>query len=252
MMFTIARFTLLEAVRNRLFVLILVGVVCVFGLAEFMGELAITEKKQMQGAFLSSLLRLFSIAIISLFVITSVTRELNDKSLEMIMSLPMPRHQYLFGKLFGYGGLALLISLVICLPLIMYTSPEQVMYWVFSLFCEQLIIIALSLVCLFTFSNLTISYTAVMGFYLLSRSMEAMQLLGESPVLQASTFSQDFMNNLLDGIALILPDLHAFTRSDWLVYSVSFADLRLVLMQTLIYMALLVSVGLFDLYRKSL
>jgi len=251
-MFTIARFTFLEAVRNRLFVLVMVGVVCAFGLAEFIGELAITETKQIQGALLSSLLRIFSISIIGLFVVTSVTRELNDKGLEMIMSLPVPRHRYLFGKLCGYAGLALLVSFIICLPLIIYAPLGRVAYWFFSLLCEQLIVVALSLVCLFTFSNVTVSFTAVMAFYLLSRSMQAIQLLSESPVLEFNTLSQDFMNRLLDGIALILPDLSAFTRSDWLVYPVSLSDMRSVVIQTLIYMTILVSAGLFDLYRKDL
>ena len=256
-MFTIARFTLLEAVRNRLFILIMAGVICLFVLAEFIGELSITETRQVQSAILSSLLRVFSISIISLFVITSALRELNDKGLEIILSLPMPRHQYLFGKLLGYGGLSLLISIIVSLPLLLYAPTIPVICWFLSLFCEQALVISLSLVCLFTFANVTISFVtisfiAVMAFYFLSRSMETIRLLSESPILESNAFSQDFIHCLVDAMALLLPDLSAFTKSDWLAYNVDFADMQIVIIQTMIYLTILLSAGLFDLYRKNI
>ena len=251
-MFTIARFTLLEAVRNRLFILIMAGVICLFVLAEFIGELSITETRQVQSAILSSLLRIFSIPIISLFVITSALRELNDKGLEIILSLPMPRHQYLFGKLLGYGGLSLLISITVSLPLLLYAPTIPVICWFLSLFCEQALVISLSLVCLFTFANVTISFIAVMAFYFLSRSMETIRLLSESPILESNAFSQDFIHCLVDAMALLLPDLSAFTKSDWLAYNVDFADMQTVIIQTMIYLTILLSAGLFDLYRKNI
>ncbi len=251
-MFTIARFTLLEAVRNRLFILIMAGVVCLFVLAEFIGELSITETRQVQSAILSSLLRIFSISIISLFVITSALRELNDKGLEIILSLPISRHQYLFGKLLGYGGLSLLISITVSLPLLLYAPTIPVICWFLSLFCEQALVISLSLVCLFTFANVTISFIAVMAFYFLSRSMETIRLLSESPILESNAFSQDFIHCLVDAMALLLPDLSAFTKSDWLAYNVDFADMQTVIIQTIIYLTILLSAGLFDLYRKNI
>ena len=251
-MFTIARFTLLEAVRNRLFILIMAGVICLFVLAEFIGELSITETRQVQSAILSSLLRVFSISIISLFVITSALRELNDKGLEIILSLPISRHQYLFGKLLGYGGLSLLISIIVSLPLLLYAPTIPVICWFLSLFCEQALVLSLSLVCLFTFANVTISFIAVMAFYFLSRSMETIRLLSESPILESNAFSQDFIHCLVDAMALLLPDLGAFTKSDWLAYNVDFADMQIVLIQTMIYLTILLSAGLFDLYRKNI
>ena len=251
-MFTIARFTLLEAVRNRLFILIMAGVICLFVLAEFIGELSIAETRQVQSAILSSLLRVFSISIISLFVITSALRELNDKGLEIILSLPIPRHQYLFGKLLGYGGLSLLISITVSLPLLLYAPTIPVICWFLSLFCEQALVVSLSLVCLFTFANVTISFIAVMAFYFLSRSMETIRLLSESPILESNAFSQDFIHCLVDAMALLLPDLSAFTKSDWLAYNVDFADIQTALIQTMIYLTILLSAGLFDLYRKNI
>jgi hypothetical protein len=60
------------------------------------------------------------------------------------------------------------------------------------------------------------------------------------------------MNQLLDVVAWVLPDLDAFTRSDWLVYGIDNAALVQVLLQTTVYLMILVAAGLFDLYRKEL
>ena len=251
-MLTIARFTVLEAVRCRFFIIMIAVMAGLFCLAEFIGALTITETRQMQAAVAASLLRVFSISVICLFVMTSVLRELKDKGLEVILSLPMPRYAYLSGKFFGFAGLSLFISVLAGLLLLLYAPAARAGIWFISLFCEHLLLISLSLVCMLTYSDISLSFISVMAFYLLSRSMEAICLLSAGPVLASGSVSQDFMHFLVNAIALVLPDLNAFTRSDWLVYGVEFADMRVVLIQTPLYLAVLLSAGLFDLYRKNL
>ena len=45
---TIAYYTFIEALRNRLFILTLTGLVCLLGVAEFAGELAVTGSRGIQ------------------------------------------------------------------------------------------------------------------------------------------------------------------------------------------------------------
>lgn len=251
-MFTIARFTLVEAIKNRLFLLAIVAIIILFGLAVFIGELAITETAQIQVVILASALRLFAITIVSLFVITSMVREFSDKGVEILLSLPLPRYEYYFGKLLGYALLSLVMAALASVPLLFFAGTGAISIWFLSLCCELLIIIALSLISLFTFTNITSAYIAVMAFYLLARSIESIQLLSASPILEFKTFSQEFMNHLVDIIALVLPDLGSFTNSSWLIYEIEVAEILPVLLQTVIYFSILVSAGLFDLYRKNL
>lgn len=251
-MFTIAYFTLLEALRCRLLLLMLTVVAGLFGLAQFLGELSITETRQAQAAVTASLLRVFSICATCLFVISSVLKELNDKGLELILSLPLPRHAYLFGKLTGFAGFSLCVAVLAALPLFLYAPAVAVGCWMLSLFCEQLLLAAFSLLCLLAFANISLAFTSAMAFYLLSRSMEALRLLSAAPVLVSDANSQVFMNFLVNALALLLPDLHAFTRSEWLVYGVDADAVGAVLIQTLVYLPVLLSAGLFDLYRKNL
>ena len=214
---TIARYTFVEALRNRLFLLAVIGLVCLFGIAEFAGELAITETRQIQAALVAGVTRWFLVITCTLFVITSMVREANDKGLELMLSLPLSRASYYFGK---YCGFMLLVLVIIALsaPLVLlYSSIDTLSGWLFSLLCELAIIIAASMLCLFTFSNITVAFVATLSFYVLSRTIAAIQLLSITPILESDSFSQQFMNQIVNAIAWILPDLDAFTRSDWLI-----------------------------------
>lgn len=250
MMLTIARFTLLEARRNHLFVVAAAGAACLYAIGEFVGAISVTEARQIQSALTASLLRIASIALLSVFVITSALRELNDKSLELLLSLPKPRHWHFLGKFSGYAGLALALSLILSLPLFNHAPALPTLCWLLSLVCEQALVIAFSLLCLWTCANATVAFGMTAAFYLLCRGMETARLLSQSPVLDGS--ATPVLRSLVEAIALLLPDLSAFTRSDWLVYETGFVNLGPVLIQTAIYLPLLLSAGLIDFHRKSL
>jgi ABC-type transport system involved in multi-copper enzyme maturation permease subunit len=249
---TIARFTFYEAVRNRLFALTLVGLVCVLGLTEFVGELVISEANSIRAILMGSGMRLFAVMTVALFVITSMVREFNDKGFELIASLPIPRASYYFGKFLGFFLLSLIIAIATSLLLLIYSPATSVSVWLISLICELAIIISLSLLCLLTFSNVTVAFMVVISFYVLSRSIYAIQLISNSPLLEYYSYSQQFLRWVTEVMAFLLPGLHNFTRSDWLVYGVDLISMQTVIIQTLIYLALLSAAGLFDLYRKNL
>jgi len=249
----IAYYTLLEALRNRLLWLVLGVIVASFGLVEFIAAVAITETVQFQSGFLGALLRLWSVFMLCLFVISSMVRELNDKGLELVLSLPIPRASYFFGKLGGFSTLAALVALLCSLCLLLYAPPPQVLLWGASLLCELLIVTAFSILCLFTFNQVTLALSAVVGFYVLSRAMSALQLIGQSHLTGTGGLSQDVIEGILAAIAFILPELDRFTASEWLVYHTgAWSALAPVAGQTAVYLALLSGAALFDLYRKNL
>jgi ABC-type Na+ efflux pump permease subunit len=253
LLLTIAKYSIWEAIRDKFLVFIFMGVVAFLCLSLFIGELAIMESAKMQSALLASTLRLFSVFTMGLFVITSMVREFNDKGFELILSHPVPRSSYYFGKFTGFSVVALLIAILSACCLILYAPLNATLIWSFSLFCELLIIISLSLLCLFSFNSITISFSVVMAFYILSRTIETIQLISDSPILALGSMSHKFMNGLLDLIAYLIPNLNDFTQTEWLVYQTNFNESMLIIIgQTLIYVVLLSCVALFDLYRKEL
>ena len=250
---TISYFTVVEAIRNKLFIFTILFIVAMFGICGFIGDLAITQTSQLQSAVLGFVLRLLCIFIISLFVITSTVREFDDKGFELLLSLSIPRWSYYLGKYLGFSLLSFITAVLIILPLFIYSGYAQVLCWGISLYCELLIMVAASLFCLFTFGNITISFTIVSVFYLLARTISAIRLMSENPVVAGSALFQDFMKHLVEGIAALLPDFSLFTRSDWLIYGQAEVHaLTPVIGQTIIYVVLLSGAALFDLYRKNL
>jgi ABC-type transport system involved in multi-copper enzyme maturation permease subunit len=248
----IARYTFLEAVRNRLFGLTAAGLICLLGLTEFIGELAITETGRIQAALVGAVMRLFAVCVVALFVVTSVVRESSDKGTEVLLSLPLPRHAYFLGKYAGFLALSGVIAAAICALLLLYAGAGPVLVWFVSLQCELAIVVALALLCVFTFSNVTVSFMLVLAFYLLARAMHSIQLISSSPIMESSTWSQEYIRRLFDVVAYVLPDLHEFTRSDWLAWGGGPASLGSILVQTLVFVMLLGSAAIFDLYRKEI
>lgn len=251
--FSIARLTALEAIRNRLVWLLLATVLCGFGLIQFIGDIAITETRQIQSALMGSFFRFSAVFIVALFVVAGTVREMNDKVIDLVFAMPITRSRYYAGKLLGSILFAILMVVVFCLPLLLQVEPAQVLLWGISLFAECLLMIGISLLCVFTFGHVAIALSIIMAFYLLSRSIGAIQLMTEGSMISLSSFSHQFMHSVVDGIAYLLPDLYRFTSNDWLVYgSGSMDDLVVVIIQTLVYLPLLAGAALFDLYRKSL
>lgn len=249
---TIAYYTFVEAVRARLIRLLLLVLLAAFAGSLFLNEIAITDSQRIQTAFLAVSLRSASIFVLSLFIISSLAREFNEKGLELILSLDLPRASYVLGKQLGFMGIALLLASGVSMLLAAFAPPNQVILWGLSLLGELWIVAALSLFCLLTFSQIMPAMSLVLGFYLLARSMAAIQLIGHTPLGEGGTASQ-FMVHAIDAIALLLPRLDTFTQTAWLVNdSGNWEQLGPIAVQTLIYLALLLAGGLFDLSRKNL
>ncbi len=248
---TIAYYTLLEALRNRLSWAIIFIAIVGLGLSGFLNELAITESAEIQIALLASFLRFAAVFLLATFVLTSMIREFNDKVLELLMASSLPRAAYFLGKFAGFAVLAVIPSLLFGALIAVLASPLQSLLWTITLVCELWLIAAFSLLCVFTFNQVILALGAVMAFYLMARSVVTLQLIGQHP-LGAQLSSQQVINRMIDLLSALLPHLDSYTRTDWLVYgSGSWSVLPALLMQTLVYLGLLLGAALFDLYRKN-
>ena len=84
-------------------ILTLLLTLCVLlGASLFIRELAVTESARFQTGFYAAAARLCAVFITSLYVLASITREFNDKGLEVLLALDLPRSHYICGKLAGF------------------------------------------------------------------------------------------------------------------------------------------------------
>ena len=249
---TIAQFTLLEALRNRLFYLVLLIIAVMLTFTLFLKQVAITETRDIQIAFLAAMFRLISVFILATFVIVSQVREANDKVMELLLTRDLPRAHYLFGKLIGYLGVALLLCALFTLPILLFADISRTLAWGLSLFLEMAIVAALSLFCVLTLNQVVGALAAVLASYALARSMAALQLIGASRLSDGDALLDRIANYALDGIAFFLPRLDLFTQTGWLLHrDQSSLDVPSLLLQSAVYVALLGAAALFDFQRKN-
>ena len=249
---TISRFTIIESLRNRLLLLSFLVIGISFAMVEFIGDLAITEHRVTQVAILAAFLRMSAVVMVTLFVVSSTVRELHDKTLEMILAMPIRRGSYYLGKLIGYFYIAALVAVFFAALLLLYADAEQVFIWMISLFLELVLVVALSLVMLFTFNQVPSALTAVFIFYGASRIVTSIFLMAKYPIIAHTSMGQQFMDAFIELLTWLLPDLHRFTQTEWLTYNTADWSILLPLLgQTVIYLVFLSFIALFDFYRKN-
>jgi ABC-type transport system involved in multi-copper enzyme maturation permease subunit len=248
---TIAHHTLLEAARNRMLWIAFAILLTAVGLAAFLGQVAITESREIGATVVAAFLRLAAVFLAVAFVVTSMVRELNDKVLEIVLSHPVPRASYLLGKFVGFSAAALLLATLFSLPLLMFAPALRVLAWGGSLALELLVMSAVSLFCVLTLNQVVAALAATTGFYILSRSIVAAQIIAASGG-QSATWMDRLAEGALSAIGAVLPAFSRMTRSDWLVtMTLDWMSLAGLAGAAVVYVALIVAAALFDFHRQN-
>lgn len=247
-----ARYTLLEALRTRFPVVLLVAVAVLLLISFFVEALAITESARFQASVYAAGMRLAGVFIAALYVLASIAREFNDKGFDILLALDLPRAHYVLGKLAGFLALAALIALVASLPLLWLSPWQAVIQWAMSFALELAIVVALALFCMLTFSQLVPAASFIVAFYLFARSITAIRLMSAHPISGADSLSHQVINRMVEGLALVTPALDQWTETAWLVNEpAAWNTLLAIGWQSAIYVLLLAAAAMFDLYRKN-
>jgi ABC-type transport system involved in multi-copper enzyme maturation permease subunit len=247
----IARATLLEAARSRMLWLVAILCLLCLGLAGFIQQVAIIEAPQIQATVLAAILRAAAAFLTAAFVTMSVVREYNDKVFELMLAQPWPRGVYLAGKFVGFSTAAVALAVIVSLPLLPFVPLDRLGVWTMSLGCELIIVAAMSLFCVITLAHIVPALATVLGFYVLARSIAAMQVIAAGSET-SGTWAERAADWVIRGIALVLPRLDLMTRSDWLVAAMPApAVLAGVIGQAVIYAVLLMAAAQFDLHRQN-
>ncbi|MCC7483938.1 MAG: ABC transporter permease [Burkholderiales bacterium] len=248
----IARFTLLEALRTRLAAITLLVFALLAAAGFFVEGIAIAESERFGAGFYAATARWAAVFLVAFHVLAAIAREFDDKGLEVLLALDAPRAQYVIGRLAGFITVAALVAAAACVPLALHAPPVALAQWGFSLGCELAIIAALALFCAVSFNHIVPAAGFVVAFYLLARSLGAMRLMSAHPLAGADTFSHQAISLMVEGLALVVPALADWTRTEWLVNQPAAAtELAAIAAQGALYVALLAAAAMFDLYRKN-
>jgi hypothetical protein len=250
---------LLEARRTHLLEIALLVAIAGIGLTQFLAQVALTESGLIRMTLLAALYRLAAVFILASFTVASVQREFADQGIQLALSLPLARASFCAGKLAGFAVCAIALALLFALALGVAPNPGQdapwlrVALWGASLAAELTLIAVLAMFCAFSLSSSTGAVAAVAGFYLLARSVGALQLIAATPVPKDNAWWQKPLDYAVDAIALLLPRLDLFANGTWLTGAApGSGDLAIVFGQAALYTVLLAAALMFDFYRREL
>jgi hypothetical protein len=247
----LARLVLLEARRGALPWLALAAVALSLCLAVFLSHMALTESRMLQAAIVAAVLRACAVFLMAAHVCASVLREVHDKGLELMLSLPLTRSAHYLGRFLGFAVCGLLLAAFFALPLLGLAPADAVTRWAISLALEVALVVAAALFFAMSLSQLLPAITATVGFYLLARSMAGIQAIAAGPHRDEG-LADRVARWAVDGVALLFPRLDAVTRTDWLLYAPPPASVyATALASVVLYGVVLLAAGLFDFHRRS-
>ena len=249
----IARQTLVEAYRHRLFWTTLALAVGGLFIGWFFQSLAIAESEQIHSAVVASLSRVGAVVLLTLYVVSSISRDFNDRMVQIIFSLPVTRMEYFFGKLLGFSIVASLVALLFGLSLVFFGPKSGIFAWTVSLACELVLVSAVAMLFALSLNQISVAVLATMAFYVLARAIRAMVLMAGSETGLISSWSQKVIELSVNMLAYMLPRLSRYTNTEWVVYQPpEFTDMLYVILQTAFFVSLISAAALIDLYRKNI
>jgi hypothetical protein len=247
----LVRLVLLEARRGALPWLALTAVALSLGLAAFLSQVALTESRSLQAAIVAAVLRACAVFLVAAHVAASVLREINDKGLELMLSLPLARSAQYTGRFLGFASCGVLLALFFALPLLLWASPAAVALWGISLAVETAVMAAAALFFAMSLAQLLPAIAASAAFYLLARTMASIQAIAAGPHRDGSSADR-VARWAVDAVALLFPRLDSVTRTEWLLYGTPATGAYAAALGGLaVYGVLLIAAGLFDFHRRS-
>ena len=249
---TIARFCLLEALRTRYLWLLFGMLLMLLAATFFLRAIAVTESARIQLGVFAASARIASVFLITLHVAGTLVRQFNDKETELLFALDLTRRDYLLGRFLGYAGVCALTAFIVTLSIAMLGPEARLVAWGGSFALELMLTSAVTLFFVVSFVQIAPAVLFVASFYLLARSVSALQLISHSPLFSEGDFATAFGQKAMDLLALLLPRLDDFAQTEWLLGSDVTPPLGSVILQAGTYVGLLLGASLFDLQRKEL
>ena len=254
------RSTLITASRDWLYLGIMLFSLAAISLSMFLGNTAVTEQGFMSTAFIGGSVRMITIIGLILFVCFHVRRSFDSKEIELLLTRPISRIQFVASYFMGFAALtlSLIVPIVIGIYLLsivglIWVNQWGIFYWALSFYFETLIILSFAFFISLILNSAVVSVLSTFAFYFIARIMGFFLVSMNNPVSTMHSESLGrFSEKILAVISVFLPRLDMFTKGDWLVYGIVDYNQYWVFIGTaFIYIPLLLVMCVFDFIRKE-
>lgn len=251
-MLTNIRYILITALRDWLFVGLLLGILVATAISATLGSTAFIEEKEMTLTFASASARLILMTGLIIFVCFHIRNAFDTKEIDVILSRPISRSNLVISYWLGFSFVGLLLTLPVVgiIAFIGVLNLTGFIGWSVSIVLEMGLVVALALFSAFTMRSAVTAVLGCMGFYVLSRMMAFFVFTSNSGMFNDQKFI--WLKWVLQAISTLLPRLDFFAKSDWLVYGfVSAQDWQVYVAQVFIFIPLLLAATMIDFRRKQ-
>ena len=266
---TLIAYILASALRDRLFLALLVLVALAAALAVFIGDTAIVEKWELEVAYVAVATRLILVAGLVLFVCFHVRRSFENREVELILSRPISRTNYVLAygiSLVILSFLAVMIATIV-IWLMARPEPGPLAQWGLSLLLECTIMVLAALFFSLALASAVTTVLACFGLYVLARMIGL--LTGIAETTGGEEWHLELIARLMEAISVVIPRLDLFGQTEWLVHGiggeggmvalavpfvaapVTVPIIAVIVLQGLIYAPLLLTAAIFDMRRRQ-
>ncbi len=253
-MLTNIRYILITAWRDRMFWVLLAGVLAAALIAHVLGATAPANTGVLTLSYSSNAARIMIIIGLVIFTCSHLHNAFESHEVDVFLSRPITRTNLVISYWLGFAAVAFIhaAALIALMALQGVMDWTGFFWWSLSLLAECWLAVAIALFASFTLRKSATSVLASMGFYMLGRMIGYFLITIKSAFL----FEQQWLNVILTGtlkyISVIIPRLDFFAKDDWLVHGVKhMQDVELFALQTLVFIPLLILATIADFRRKQ-
>lgn len=248
------RYVLLTAMRDRLFLGLLVGIGIAAYISSVLGSTAMLETEQMTLSFTAASARVIIMVGIIVFIGFHMRNAFDAREIDVLLSRPVSRTALVLSYWLGFAVVATLLVLptIALVALLGVLNTTGAILWSLSLLLESWLVVSIALFASLTLRSGVSTVLASLAMYTLSRMMGFFVATTKSGLL----FNVEQVNmgarGVIEGISTIVPRLDFYAKSSWLIYGVkSYEDLTLFLVQSAVFIPLLIMAAVLDFKRKQ-
>lgn len=252
-MLTIVRFVLLTAMRDRLFVMLLLLLVMAIGIASGLAKTSMIEQHEMTLSFSAAVARLLLAVGLIVFVCFHIRQAFDSKEIDVMLSRPISRARLVIGYWMGFSVVTAVLVLVnlAVLALLQPISLPGFLAWGGSLLLEMWMVVAIALFASVTLRSAVSSVMATLVFYVAGRMMGFFLATVQARAVFETPWLNLITKKTIEVAAIIAPRLDMYGKSSWLIYGPSQADWQLFLAQSVTFIPLLLAVTIVDFTRRQ-
>jgi ABC-type transport system involved in multi-copper enzyme maturation permease subunit len=248
------RYVLLTATRDRLFFGLLAGVLTAAYISSMLGSTAMLEPEQMGLSFTAASARIIIMVGIIVFIGFHMRNAFDAREIDVLLSRPISRTTLVLSYWVGFAVVAslLVIPTVILVWAMGVLNTTGFLLWALSLLLESWLVASIALFASLTIKSGVGTVLASMAIYTLSRMMGFFLATTSSTAVFKDQEVNLIAKWVMQGIATVVPRLDFYAKSKWLIYGAkSYEDLTLVLMQSAVFIPLLMVAAVMDFKRKQ-